>query len=303
MASTLITCANTGARPGSPSAGDTLYQIDTNQIILWDGSVWQVYDSDNLQYATSNELNYTGNEMGFTTVDGSLPYFCPQPLVHFNATYPSSTGTTLDVGTAVATWADTSGNNNDAVQASATYQGVYYKDSANRGFVACTNDSWTLGTAITIGGDFTQIFVGQRWSQASGDLNSAGGSGYYILHARAAGTVGAVYKPLSTGWTNETVSGAAPYLSNEMWTAQRGTVGGTANTVTVAIGGNNVSSPHTRVDAVSKSMVWLGKSGSYGHDGQYYEMLHWDSALGVDDLNRVRLYLTNKYGLTTVAWT
>lgn len=46
MASTLETCANTGARPGSPSVGDTLFQEDTNQIIVWDGSAWQTYDSD-----------------------------------------------------------------------------------------------------------------------------------------------------------------------------------------------------------------------------------------------------------------
>ena len=302
MPSTLLTCANTGARPGSPSAGDTLYQIDTNQIILWDGAAWKVYDSDGLQYTTSNELNYTGNEMGFTTIDGSLPYYCPQPLVHFNSTYPSSTGTTPDVGTAVTTWADTSGNNNDASQSSALYQGIYFKDSANRGFVSFTNDSYDLNSTITIGGDFTQIFVGQRWSQVSGDLTSAGGSGYYIIHARGSASPGAVYKPLLASWAHESASGDAPYLTNEMWTAQRGTVGGTANTITLAIGGNNVSSAHTHVSSVSKSMTWLGKSGSFGHDGQYYEMLHWDSALGVDDLNRVRLYLANKYGLTTVAW-
>ena len=46
MASTLDTIADAAARPGSPSAGDTLYQIDTKQVITYDGSTWRVYDSD-----------------------------------------------------------------------------------------------------------------------------------------------------------------------------------------------------------------------------------------------------------------
>jgi hypothetical protein len=296
MASTLETCANTAARPASPSAGDTVFQEDTNQIIVWSGSAWKLYDSDRLQYSTSNELHYTGNAMGFTTTDGSLPYYCPQPLLHFNSTYIAGAGAIPDTGTTVATWSDISGNSNDAAQMNAVYQPTYYKDNANRGFLSFDNEYYVLNSAITISGDFTQIFVGQRQSQADG-IVSAGGSGYYIIHVRD-GTDSA-YRPLSTGYTAETVSGTAPYLTNEMWTAQRGTVDGTANTVTLAVGGGNISSGQTYVSGSSRSMAWIAKSGSFSHDGQYYEMLHWDSKLGTDDLNRVRLYLTNKYGLTT----
>lgn len=300
MASTLETCANTAARPASPSVGDTVFQEDTNQIILWDGSVWQVYDSDRIQYSTSNELQYSGNAMGFTTTDGSLPYYCPQPQLHFNSTYIAGTGSNPDTGTTVATWSDISGNSNDAAQTNAAYQPTYYKDNGNRGFLSFAYlDSYILSSTISISGDFTQIFVGQRQSQGH-DLVSAGGSGYYLIHVRK--NTNNVYRPLTTGHTTETVSGTAPYLTNEMWTAQRGTVSGTANTVTLAIAGGNVSSGHTHVSTSAPNLTWVANSGSFRHEGQYYELLHWDSKLGTDDLNRVRLYLTNKYGLTTAAF-
>jgi len=45
MTSTLLTCTSS-TRPGSPNAGDTLFETDTNKIIVYSGSAWKVYDSD-----------------------------------------------------------------------------------------------------------------------------------------------------------------------------------------------------------------------------------------------------------------
>lgn len=45
MTSTLLTCTSS-TRPASPSAGDTLFETDTNKIIVYSGSAWKVYDSD-----------------------------------------------------------------------------------------------------------------------------------------------------------------------------------------------------------------------------------------------------------------
>ena len=57
MTSTLETCADASARPASPSAGDTVYQEDTKQIIVWDGSAWRVYDSAGSGGAYSNSAS------------------------------------------------------------------------------------------------------------------------------------------------------------------------------------------------------------------------------------------------------
>lgn len=45
MTSTLLTCTSS-TRPASPNAGDTLFETDTNKIIVYSGSEWKVYDSD-----------------------------------------------------------------------------------------------------------------------------------------------------------------------------------------------------------------------------------------------------------------
>ena len=45
MTSTLLTCTSS-TRPASPSAGDTLFETDTDKIIVYSGSDWKVYDSD-----------------------------------------------------------------------------------------------------------------------------------------------------------------------------------------------------------------------------------------------------------------
>jgi hypothetical protein len=290
-------------KPASPTAGETIYLTDVNKIAVYDGDIsdWRLFNADSLEYSTSNELHYTGSAMGFTTTDGSVPYYCPQPQLHFNSTYIAGTGTGPDVGTTVSTWSDISGNSNDAFQTNGAYQPIYYRDSANCGFLSYQqSDSFTLSSSIVISGDFTHISVGQKQSALYDDLTSAGGSGYYLIHIR--GSHGeSVFRPLTTGHTHETVTGLAPYTTNEMYTIQRGTVDGVANTVTVAIAGINLPT-HTDVRTQTPTMTWIGKSGSFAHDGAYYELLHWDSKLGTDDLNRVRLYLTNKYGLTTTAF-
>jgi hypothetical protein len=46
----------------------------------------------------------------------------------------------------------------------------------------------------------------------------------------------------------------------------------------------------------------IAKNGLESHSGDISEILIFDSALSVAHLNVVRLYLTNKYGLTTGAF-
>ena len=43
--STFSTCTSL-TRPGSPTDGDVLFETDTKNIILWDGSFWRIYNND-----------------------------------------------------------------------------------------------------------------------------------------------------------------------------------------------------------------------------------------------------------------
>lgn len=58
--STLLTCTSS-TRPASPSAGDTLFETDTNKIITWSGSAWYVYEPDtSTAYSNSFSLVFDG---------------------------------------------------------------------------------------------------------------------------------------------------------------------------------------------------------------------------------------------------
>mgnify|MGYP000701739528 CR=1 FL=1 len=43
--STFSTCTSS-TRPGSPANGDVLFETDTKNVILWDGTNWQIYNND-----------------------------------------------------------------------------------------------------------------------------------------------------------------------------------------------------------------------------------------------------------------
>jgi hypothetical protein len=101
MASTLETCANTAARPASPAAGDTLYQIDTKQVITYDGATWRLYDS-------------AGSAVNDSDITGLSPHLWLDPT-YSSAFFTDSgkgTGVTAD-GARVGCFADRSGNNFD----------------------------------------------------------------------------------------------------------------------------------------------------------------------------------------------
>ena len=45
--STFSTCTSS-TRPGSPTDGDVLFETDTKNVIIWDGTNWRGYQYDNL---------------------------------------------------------------------------------------------------------------------------------------------------------------------------------------------------------------------------------------------------------------
>lgn len=47
--STFTTCTSS-TRPGSPATGDTLFETDTKNIIIWDGTNWRAYNSDGIPF-------------------------------------------------------------------------------------------------------------------------------------------------------------------------------------------------------------------------------------------------------------
>jgi len=127
MPSTLLTCANTGARPASPALGDTLYQEDTNQIIVCSnatGPVWKTYEA-NGELAYPSGIYTAGTPYVITT----------QPDMHYDGSRINGADASGNpaIGGAISSWEDRSGNGRDADQAVGADQGSFVRMGGNNG--------------------------------------------------------------------------------------------------------------------------------------------------------------------------
>lgn len=292
--STLSTTTS-GARPASPSIGDTLYETDTKRVITCSATgpvVWRVYDSDGVAYSTAgtDELNYP---TGLWSSAGATYYLSVSPEMHFDATImdgSDSDNNPADAG-AVALWGDRSGStpNYDATQGTAGSQPAWdASGSGGKPAIVCDTDFLDLATLYSPSSSFTQITVSKS--------DIATGTAPIAWNGAWQNTIWLKYSPNNGDYT---VSGNRGNLSTvnavNMHTVKRD---GTAVVLYQAGGtslGNWTSSATMKVDRIAKSSL-------QSHLGDISEILIFDSALSVAHLNVVRLYLTNKYGLTTGAF-
>ena len=155
MASTLITCANTAARPAAPSAGDTVYQEDTKQIITYDGSSWQVYDSDGI---------------GGYALDGSNT-IAAVPVLHLDAAKINGTDTSANPSNAASLtvpWASKINGTTTLAQGTASAQPTWYSSGTSSEPYLSTDGGDELQTDFRtnllgpISGPFTMMGVMER---------------------------------------------------------------------------------------------------------------------------------------------
>ena len=55
--STFSTCTSS-TRPGSPTDGDVLFETDTKNVIIWDGTNWRGYQNDEIRTSITNEYYF-----------------------------------------------------------------------------------------------------------------------------------------------------------------------------------------------------------------------------------------------------
>ena len=302
MASKLETCANTGARPASPSAGDTLFQEDTKQIIVWDGSAFQTYDSDgNTGYAHSD---ITGLSPHLWLDSNSASFFTD-----------SSKGTAVTVdGERIGCWADRSGNNFDWLQTTANSKPNLVKKLGNNNLSACLfggdnliftgtsaseidSKDMTFVWAVRLGFIGSQMFWNETNSNtrmrliADGDNfnlqllpfgaggSFSGGTGTFSTSTQAAF---AREVNLITIRTNSSENTTKVYLN-----------GGAAIASTSAPTSNGkfLENGHVinLINGASEAPYWV------------FDLIIFDSSLSDANLNTVYSYLGNKHGVTTSA--
>jgi len=64
--STFSTCTSS-TRPGSPANGDVLFETDTKNVILWDGTNWRGYEDDGISFgANAYSLDFDGTDDNIT---------------------------------------------------------------------------------------------------------------------------------------------------------------------------------------------------------------------------------------------
>jgi hypothetical protein len=292
MTSTLLTCTS-GLRPTSPSDCDTLFETDTNRIIVWDdtNSLWRTYNSDAVALNTTGvtELHYP---TGLWSSASATYYISTSAEVHFDASIMDGADAVNNPadGASISTWGDRSGSGAtyQATQASASLQPAF--TVSGPGLKPATtwgSDSMALATQFTTTGSLTQITVSQSNDASNNAVTgSQNGSGYGIWN-----------KETGNDWSMGANKG--DHSAPEDFTMHTLRRDGTSAEL-FEDGGTSIitwTSSGTRAD-----LGVLGKSYP-SHPGTISEILLFNSALSTADLNVIRLYLVNKYSLTTVAFT
>lgn len=100
--STLLTCTSS-TRPASPNAGDTLFETDTDKIIVWSGTAWKEYQ-DNEQLYNDSDITALSPHLW---LDGANGDFYDDHLKSNSVSVSNAR---------VGAWADRSGNGFDFTQ-------------------------------------------------------------------------------------------------------------------------------------------------------------------------------------------
>jgi len=100
--STLLTCTSS-TRPSSPAAGDTLFETDTNKVIVYSGTAWKEYQ-DNAQLYNDSDITGLSPHLW---LDGANSDFYDDHL---------KSNSVSAMNERVGAWADRSGNGFDFTQ-------------------------------------------------------------------------------------------------------------------------------------------------------------------------------------------
>jgi hypothetical protein len=302
MASTLITVADTTARDAlSPAVGDTLYQIDTKQVITCSSIgpvVWRIYDSDAVAYTSTgeNDLNYPS---GLFTDTGATYYVSTQPAWHFDASILDGAAAANNPanGAAVAAWGDRSGNGQDTAQATGSSQPAFHTKPSrpyewagiSRPFVRFDNDTLVFDASYSVTGVGTLFTVAMRfglYGRLFETYTFVSLSNYLALGSAGAVTIFGV----GTSGTHDTSTRPLMVVGNR----------DSSNNLTGWINGGSAAAGPT-VKTTAFTITQLGRGSS---DTMVWEQIYFAADLSLADMNVVREYLSNKYAfLSTTAIT
>jgi len=302
MTSTLLTCTSS-TRPASPSAGDTLFETDTNKIIVYSGSDWKVYDSD-------------GQAVNDSDITALSPHLWLDPSYSSSFFTDSGKGTAATTdGTRVGCFADRSGNGFDFVQSTAANKPILCKE-AGIGSVSslCYSNTdqldFTGTTSSEVSAANITIFWVWRLSPEGNHFVLQGTSNTNEPRMRINGASGSlVYNWLPFGSEQGSANGVsfstsvvtdASVASRHIFCLRTNS---TANRTTCyQNGGADIAGSTTAPSGVyledTKTIKMFAGSLNYYSPHWLFEHIVFDASLSDANVNTVNTYLGNKHGIT-----
>jgi hypothetical protein len=295
--STLITCTSS-TRPGSPSAGDTLFETDTNKVIVYSGTAWKEYQDNGQLY---NDSDITGLSPKFW-LDGANGDF------YEDSAKTTSVSNRTDF---VGCWADRSGNSFDFTQTNNTLKPNIV-----------TNVGRVNNTGLIYSADHL-VFTGNASSDTSGDQTlfmalmwNKGIDGMYFIQTSDSSTRGRIitvsgewsvqflpYVGSPTFGTSYSSDNTAKIMDGICLLAVR--LDSTANTTKIYLNGGSAQGSTT---AGSGSFLKNGITTELFDNSTGLEdpcilldTIFFDSALSNSNMDTVYSYLSKKYGTTVTS--
>jgi hypothetical protein len=303
MTSTLLTCTSS-TRPASPAAGDTLFETDTNKIIVYSGSDWKLYDSD-------------GQAINDSDITSLSPHLWLDPSYSSSFFTDSSKGTAVTTdGARVGCFADRSGNGFDFVQATLANKPTLCKE-AGIGQVSSLCYSYTdeLGFVGTTSSEISAanitIFWVWRLSPEGNHFFLQGTANTNEPRLRINGSAGALkynWNPFGSEETSGTggVAFSTSVVSDASIPARHIyclRTNSTANrTYSYQNGGADIAGSTTAPTGVyledtETTKMFAGTNNFYSPHW-LFEYIVFDSSLSDANVNKVNTYLGNKHGIT-----
>ncbi len=290
--STLNTCTSS-TRPGSPAAGDTLFETDTNKIIVYDGSAFKEYESDSGTY----DLDGTNS-------------LSVRPLFHFDAEKingSDATGNPSNAAAFTGQWTSKINSATTVAQATASAQPTYHTSGENsQAYLSFDGGDFLHLTAnVYFQGDFTYMAIAKAATSTSNmtplgapgaDFDALGQGSFMGGAAPFSGRAADVL----IFYSNSSPSGypgTAAFPTGKNFHAQ------TRNLIfkresaaaTLFFDGNNQVSKSSNTSNVDIRVGSIGKGSFNKTTGNIYEVIAFDSALSSTDLNSWNAYVTARY--------
>ena len=295
--STLNTCTSS-TRPGSPAAGDTLFETDTNKIIVYDGSAFKEYESDSGTYAldASNSLSV-------------------RPLWHFDAGLINgvdTSGNPSDDDAFSGTWTSRVNGETTIAQSDGSLQPTYKTSGENsKAYLSFDGgDFLFLTKRVYFEGDFTFMVISKAAS--GGNMSPLGihGADYTNFTSNAFELGGAgpftgrsnnfliFYSSSTSGYP-----GVSQFPTGKDFETQTRNLifKRESSTANLFFDGNNAGSLPSNTSIQDTRVGVIGRSRHNKTDGNIYEIIAFNSALSTTDLNSWIAYVTSKYAAGTGA--